>query len=652
LTIVFGIVGFFATKAIRDPISSGSRRASADATKLSVEKTRRSVPLAAEVPSADGVERPDVELDELRTLASSRSGWRKFSGRCEAIKRCFSRLAAERNSFEAISTACSLFSESALSWYQKDVYVEIAVLGVFENRPLVPSDFPKGIPGGARFIVPVLRGMAYRVQPRDMVEIYRRLSSFLPQGEAVPADTLQNGLLQAAVTGAKQCDAEQLTQLAAMDFSGLKSDGIDVAIARTACARDVKAALTFCVRRTKGKPKVLAALVITLDLATDDFRFLCEQLTPSERVAFAAEYAILRPSPHSAGMIAAALPAASLEPSERPSIAFALLRGNIHSATSWLQHLDDGERAKTLNETYTLIENSVIRGMRPSHREWLAVAAYTPGIDSARLGAALSQNPEAVPIDQALKIIQAVPADQRSKVETSVYSARVEREIMNGHSDPETLLQSVPPSAMENVTQRVALRLALVRPSDAMKMAAESSSSQWKTALENSLVEYGTAPLDFRKTWIMKQISDPQFAKEPSRAVDLYLKDLVQMDSAAASQFALQLPESPLKSAALKELVEVWATEDPVSASEWIVGMPPSPSRDNALSELIKAAADDPERALSNASGIGNKNLRLQSIVNLAKDWKSRNPGAFLDLLNSSPLSNSDKQAVIAKAGL
>ncbi len=127
----------------------------------------------------------------------------------------------------------------------------------------------------------------------------------------------------------------------------------------------------------------------------------------------------------------------------------------------------------------------------------------------------------------------------------------------------------------------------------------------------------------------------------------MYVDDLLATDSAAALEFAKQLPASRLRDETISHLAKNWSRHDPASASEWIVGLPPGDGRDRALSQLITTSRDEPDSAFANASAISDDALRFSTAKTVVDWWKSRDPTAISSIVSESRLSDEEKAALI-----
>lgn len=111
-------------------------------------------------------------------------------------------------------------------------------------------------------------------------------------------------------------------------------------------------------------------------------------------------------------------------------------------------------------------------------------------------------------------------------------------------------------------------------------------------------------------------------------------------DSQAAAGFAASLDTSALRSAALASAVAQWAARDAAAAGEWLAAQTVSRDFDPAIVALLRHSAWDRQSApaaMQLAETLGDADLRLEAMADIARRWLVRDAVAARRYLADSP---------------
>ncbi len=131
-----------------------------------------------------------------------------------------------------------------------------------------------------------------------------------------------------------------------------------------------------------------------------------------------------------------------------------------------------------------------------------------------------------------------------------------------------------------------------------------------------------------------------------SKAVSLH------SSSSSGVAFLARLPEGAVKDKATVSFAKRWSDLDPVPASEWLAQLPPGRTRDLAARELISAVRDDPERALANAAGIQDPQLRFEAARTVLQVWRNGDPAVVSRAISAAGFPMEDLPQLRAMGGL
>lgn len=121
-----------------------------------------------------------------------------------------------------------------------------------------------------------------------------------------------------------------------------------------------------------------------------------------------------------------------------------------------------------------------------------------------------------------------------------------------------------------------------------------------------------------------------------------------QLDSTAASQWVVKLPESNAKTKGVGQLAERWAQMDSTKAAAWIKTLPQSASRDIAVEKYTRyATEDEPQTAASLATSIVDEKKRNEVMEKVAKTWLETDATSAQAWINSSNLPQETKNKLL-----
>jgi hypothetical protein len=117
--------------------------------------------------------------------------------------------------------------------------------------------------------------------------------------------------------------------------------------------------------------------------------------------------------------------------------------------------------------------------------------------------------------------------------------------------------------------------------------------------------------------YIVKNGEDEAIATAANRLADSWARE----DPKAVLKWADDL-SGQAKAEAYEEAVESWVRESPEEVAEFIGDLDPSPERDSAVGAFAERVAnDDPVAAMEWADTISNADLKLETQIDVARDW-------------------------------
>ncbi|EDY20453.1 hypothetical protein CfE428DRAFT_1650 [Chthoniobacter flavus Ellin428] len=112
-----------------------------------------------------------------------------------------------------------------------------------------------------------------------------------------------------------------------------------------------------------------------------------------------------------------------------------------------------------------------------------------------------------------------------------------------------------------------------------------------------------------------------------SDVVPVIVRLWAQKHWAEAAQWAQALPESDVKSAALRQLAVLLTPFDPSAARQWIDTLKAGPSRDAAVESMsTQFASAYPEQALQLAEELPQGDIRDQTLTHILSQWGAQDP--------------------------
>jgi len=126
-----------------------------------------------------------------------------------------------------------------------------------------------------------------------------------------------------------------------------------------------------------------------------------------------------------------------------------------------------------------------------------------------------------------------------------------------------------------------------------------------------------------------------------------------ESDPAAAAAWLSGLDvEDPAVSRAASEVIREWTRYDLTASAEWLNGLPASPELDRAVaSYTFRAAQEDPASAMTWAESVSSDWVRDRLMKSVAATWKSEDPAAFEQYVESSELTDEQKEALRTAEG-
>jgi hypothetical protein len=181
--------------------------------------------------------------------------------------------------------------------------------------------------------------------------------------------------------------------------------------------------------------------------------------------------------------------------------------------------------------------------------------------------------------------------------------------------------------------------------------------------IANEMIEQG---IDSAKTWASK-ISDDQLRSGAFRSVT---EELMRSSREEAAQYIVQHGDDAAAASAVNRLADSWAREDPKAVIDWADGLSgkakveayeeafgswarenpteagayladlqPSPERDSAAGAFAeRVAREDPVTAMEWADSISNAELKLETQIDVARDWYRADQAAANEWISANNL--------------
>ncbi len=127
------------------------------------------------------------------------------------------------------------------------------------------------------------------------------------------------------------------------------------------------------------------------------------------------------------------------------------------------------------------------------------------------------------------------------------------------------------------------------------------------------------------------------------------LSEWAENDPAAAALWlsAREVDEAVLGRASTA-IIREWTRYDMTASAEWLNSLPDSPELDRAvMSYTYRAAQEDPANAMTWAESINNDWMRTRMMERVAGSWKTDDPDAFQSYLDSSDMSEEQKEKLM-----
>ncbi|HAV11989.1 MAG TPA: hypothetical protein DCX06_00625 [Opitutae bacterium] len=139
-------------------------------------------------------------------------------------------------------------------------------------------------------------------------------------------------------------------------------------------------------------------------------------------------------------------------------------------------------------------------------------------------------------------------------------------------------------------------------------------------------------------------------SEEATTRIKISLVDeWAESDPAAAAAWLSGLDaEDPAVARAASDLIREWTRYDLTASAEWLNSLPASPELDRAVANYtFRAAQEDPANAMSWAESVSNDRMRNRLMESVAGSWKSEDPAAFEQYLESAELTAEQKEQLL-----
>lgn len=245
-------------------------------------------------------------------------------------------------------------------------------------------------------------------------------------------------------------------------------------------------------------------------------------------------------------------------------------------------------------------------------------------------------------VDAAATYIDSIDDERRSQM----YTAGLLQGVMvNGAEEAMQFISAMPEDneMRGRYTAMVATEM-LEQGVDSARAWADglSDPSLKSGALSTVASEYASQDLNAAVSWVTDYAGEDY----GSRAVTEVAETWAESDPRAVLEWAGNLPESA-QAGAIAEALDEWTERDPMAASEYLRDMPASEAKDNAIEGFAtELAREDPTAAIAWAETIGDQELRLETLTEVAQSWYRRDQTEAANWLEASELPQEMQQAV------
>lgn len=155
-----------------------------------------------------------------------------------------------------------------------------------------------------------------------------------------------------------------------------------------------------------------------------------------------------------------------------------------------------------------------------------------------------------------------------------------------------------------------------------------------RLAMDAALGSFVGSDPEAAAAWMTTGSGRPYF---PQRVASI-ASSWTSMDPMSAAAWAATIPSGRERDAAVGAISSTWTRSDPSEALGWIQEIQRVSDRNTALSAFGGAlAASDPETAAYWSSQISERSLRDATLSRVLAQWKSINPGAAAQFVQTSP---------------
>jgi len=125
-----------------------------------------------------------------------------------------------------------------------------------------------------------------------------------------------------------------------------------------------------------------------------------------------------------------------------------------------------------------------------------------------------------------------------------------------------------------------------------------------------------------------------------------------QSDPRAAADWAVRLPDGPVRDRAIASLTNAWTRRDPLAAADFALGLHTGPGRQEAIVSVVSGwAAHDPRAAGNWVENFPTGETRSYGIGNVADTWMRTDPVAAMAWVQRLPAGSDRDTALHASAG-
>lgn len=155
-----------------------------------------------------------------------------------------------------------------------------------------------------------------------------------------------------------------------------------------------------------------------------------------------------------------------------------------------------------------------------------------------------------------------------------------------------------------------------------------------RRAMDAALGSFVSSDPEAAAAWMTTGPGRPYF---PQRVASI-ASSWASIDPMSAAAWAAAIPTGTERSAAMGAISSTWTRSDPSEALQWIQQIKRVSDRNAALSSFGGTlAASDPETAAYWSSQISERLLRDTTLSRVVSQWKSINPGAATQFVQSAP---------------